>query len=834
MEPLLFKGIQDIRDALGLLRQRGVPITVVRMSSTRREIFADFPCEFHIAPDDSLKTQLYGTADVLLYASHYDSCPRPPQEAMAAGCAVVCTATSGALEYCRDGINALMVPVKSPERIADAVERLARDPDLRRRLIEGGLATAAEFPCEREWNEWEALLHRWVDESRARPGNERASNPAPRAAAPIDRPAETPCLALPPCALVGQLGSARELLRQGKFREAWNATLAAIEKRPFHPEAHLLLAEISQAAGDTATARHCAQRAREMTPKWKRPAKFLKKLSGRARPVKRDWLALPAIPARPRISVCLIARNEEAFLGRCLTSVKPIADQLVVIDTGSTDRTVEIARAHGAEVHHFEWCDDFSAARNAALEHATGDWVLAIDADEELLATEHTRLFADLNSAHVLGVRLPLTNAGLEHEGRSFVPRLFRNAPGLFYVSRVHEQIFSSILARAEEWGLQTAMGTAQLLHHGYSPELVRERRKTERNLHLLEKAVREIPSDANLLMNLGLELVRTGRFGEGLARYEEAFAALSSYPDQQQVPELREALLTQFSSQLMRARRYEDIVRVLRSPVASLSELTATLLFSLGLALMKLRRFEEAAACFRQCLARREQPVLSPINPEILKAGPAHCMAQCLIELGHTDAAGDALLAALKSDPDSQTVRMDLARVHAASGRPVDALRLLHGLISEAGAHPDAWRLGGEIALANPELLDFAIDWTGEAVRHLPDEPVLARQRGAALLLAGDPAGARPYLCKARQPSDPSQRAALCLCNFLTGDLAVDWPSADEPAVSAQFLKWYQRMVQTPAAGLLAEINTRLPDLARCLPTAASRLEAAIAEAAS
>src|SRR5690606_3961498 len=108
MEPLLFKGIQDVRHALELLRKRGVPFTAVRMSSTAPEIFADFPCEFHVTPCDSLKTRLYGTADILVYASHYDSCPRPPQEAMAAGCAVVCTATDGAMEYCRDGVNALL------------------------------------------------------------------------------------------------------------------------------------------------------------------------------------------------------------------------------------------------------------------------------------------------------------------------------------------------------------------------------------------------------------------------------------------------------------------------------------------------------------------------------------------------------------------------------------------------------------------------------------------------------------------------------------------------------------------------------------------------------
>jgi glycosyltransferase involved in cell wall biosynthesis len=80
----------------------------------------------------------------------------------------------------------------------------------------------------------------------------------------------------------------------------------------------------------------------------------------------------------------LIAKNEERFLPQCLRSVRALASQIVVVDTGSTDRTVDIAREFGAEVHSFSWCDDFSAARNAALEHATGDWILILDADEEL------------------------------------------------------------------------------------------------------------------------------------------------------------------------------------------------------------------------------------------------------------------------------------------------------------------------------------------------------------------------------------------------------------------------------------------------------------------
>ena len=87
--------------------------------------------------------------------------------------------------------------------------------------------------------------------------------------------------------------------------------------------------------------------------------------------------------------------------------MRSLANQIVVVDTGSTDRTVEIAKEFGAEVHSFTWSDDFSAARNAALEHATGDWVLALDADEELSAKDHEKLRVAMGDARQRGLRAP-------------------------------------------------------------------------------------------------------------------------------------------------------------------------------------------------------------------------------------------------------------------------------------------------------------------------------------------------------------------------------------------------------------------------------------------
>ena len=86
----------------------------------------------------------------------------------------------------------------------------------------------------------------------------------------------------------------------------------------------------------------------------------------------------------PQISLCMIAKNEQANLKKCLNSVKDLVDEIIIVDTGSTDKTKEIAKKFGAKIVDFKWKDDFSAARNECLKHATKDWILVLDADEAI------------------------------------------------------------------------------------------------------------------------------------------------------------------------------------------------------------------------------------------------------------------------------------------------------------------------------------------------------------------------------------------------------------------------------------------------------------------
>jgi len=654
---------------------------------------------------------------------------------------------------------------------------------------------------------------------------EAASGSAPRRTSKM--------LTVPPVASFGNLNGARELLSQEQILAAWNETIFALSVRPYHPEAFLLLAEIARAAGDSARAKKLAEHACKLAPKWKPAQQFLK--SPATKGVTK--VELPPLAdslftgGTLRLTVCLITKNEERFLDRCLESIRDIAQQIIVMDTGSTDRTVEIAQQHGVEVFSFAWCDDFSAARNAALERATGDWILMLDADEELLPDQREKLRKLMQGVSAMAFRLPMIDEGREEEGVSYVPRLFRNAPGLFYTGCVHEHVFLSVEVRRQEWGLSNKLGDATLLHHGYTAEVMQSRGKSARNLKLLQKALGKSPDDPNLLMNLGLELARAGRLQDGIEQYDAAFRALSALPANEVVPEFRETLLTQFCTHLVALKDFGRVARVLRSPLARTSGLTATLHWLLGLACIESKSFAEGAEQMRQCLATRKKPALSPVNKNILRGGPNHCLALCLAALKQHDAADQAFRAALQEEPTARPVRLDYARFLAESGQEVEALNALHQLVTEDSSDVRAWHLGGHVALSKPEFLEFACDWTGEAVNSHADQTAIIEQRAIVLLLSGKADEALPLWKKLDGKLTPCVRAALIICEALL-NCPIDVDATDPSGrVDREFVVWYRRLLGANASQAIETINKRMESLRHVVPEAVHILEAALAE---
>lgn len=489
----------------------------------------------------------------------------------------------------------------------------------------------------------------------------------------------------PRVASIGSLKEAHDLMDRMEYASAWNATLHAISLRPFHPDAYLQMVEIALSAGDDLQAQICAERLLQMTPHWDIAKKVHNSLHAHKKAI-HSKIKLPVIPdiGAPRLSVCLIVKNEEKFLQQCLSSIAPIAAQIIVVDTGSTDQTVAIAKKNGAEIFLFPWNDNFSDARNAAHEHATGDWVLILDADEEMPIQSHKQLAEDMSDQNVLGYRIPLCNVHESSDSVTYVPRLFRNAPGLFFVGRVHEQIYSSVIVRKAEWGMDAKLGTCRINHYGYDPVLVQERQKVKRNLRLMDRAVEEMPGEAALLMNFGLDLVNDGKLEKGLEKYRLAFAALEPHPADSVLPEVRERLLTLFGFHLLQAGNLDEIVQVMTSRMANDCGPTACMSFLLALALMRLGRHVEGIPHIRSCLAKRDAATLTSTCRNILKGSPHHLLAECLAATHQNDEAEKEYRRALELDPKSFGTIHDFARFLHRENRSVEALEILQSAIRE------------------------------------------------------------------------------------------------------------------------------------------------------
>lgn len=212
-------------------------------------------------------------------------------------------------------------------------------------------------------------------------------------------------------------------------------------------------------------------------------------------------MLLNSYKPHPEVSVCMIVKNEEKFLDNCLNSVKALADEIIIVDTGSTDRTVEIARSHGAKVYFHEWENDFSKARNYSLSYATKEWIFVIDADEELYQEDIPSLKNALTQDRYNVISINVYN--LTPEGRedvaTFLPsiRLFRRKVGALYDGIVHNQLTFNA-----EREVILRLGV-RLKHYGYGLDAESMKRKHERSRKLLEEQISENPDNAFAHFNL-------------------------------------------------------------------------------------------------------------------------------------------------------------------------------------------------------------------------------------------------------------------------------------------------------------------------------------------
>jgi tetratricopeptide (TPR) repeat protein len=352
----------------------------------------------------------------------------------------------------------------------------------------------------------------------------------------------------------------------------------------------------------------------------------------------------------------MIVKNEAANLPRCLSSVRPIADEIIVLDTGSIDNTVAIAHSFNAQVHHFPWTGDFSSARNESLNYVTGDWVLVLDADEVLVEAIAPTIQHAIQSSNVLVVNLLRHEIGATQSPYSLVSRLFRRHPDLHFTRPYHAMIDDSVVAlrqREPHWQIMDLPEVA-IQHYGYQTEAIASRSKWENARLTMERFLASNPGEPYVCSKLGALYVQQGRPQYGIELLERGLAQGKHQP--------------------------------IEAPV--LYELH----YHLGLAYTRLHHLEQAAQHYQLAL---QQPLLP-----LLKLGASNNLANLRRAMGDLAGAKELYLTCVAIDPNFAIAHHNLGLILKALGNLQEAIHHYQAAIALNPTYAEAHQNLGVVLL--------------------------------------------------------------------------------------------------------------------------------------
>ncbi len=270
----------------------------------------------------------------------------------------------------------------------------------------------------------------------------------------------------------------------------------------------------------------------------------------------------------PTLSLCMIVKDEEKNLKQCLESVQGLADEIIIVDTGSSDKTKEIAAKFTGKIYDFQWCDDFSAARNFSLKQAAGEWILVLDADEIITEEDHQAIKAAISKEGIAAYFVVTRNysndsslSGWQPCGDKFARqfqgwhpsvkiRLFRNRCRdcqVQFVGKMHEMVEEEALSKIG----RIEMLSIPIHHYGFGGLNDKNLAKTQKYVELTQQKIAAEPQNAKAYFELGVQYKELGR----LELAEEAFRHSLQLDNSHITPLLNLALVQQKQRKLEEAK---------------------------------------------------------------------------------------------------------------------------------------------------------------------------------------------------------------------------------------------------------------------------------------
>jgi glycosyltransferase involved in cell wall biosynthesis len=402
-----------------------------------------------------------------------------------------------------------------------------------------------------------------------------------------------------------------------------------------------------------------------------------------------------AASIRQRLSLCMIVRNEDKRLGRCLASAMPWAGETIVVDTGSTDGTIALAERAGARVLHFAWRDDFAAARNHALAAATREWVLVLDADEILRVDDAAAwaraLAADPAAAHGPAAYSMDCHDRIDDGGVAVGPvlRLFRRAvPDMLYRGEIHEQIVAVAERRCE-----TAHARfIHFEHDGHTGAVVAEHRTVERNLRLARLMVASRPDDPFSWFCLGQAIQAADpQSGEVISSFERALEKIELLGHDHRDESYLAALWINLVRALVRAGRAREALDVSRRALCDFAG-SPDLHFLRGKLLLDAGHVAAACRELEECLTPAAARFFLRQDPGAVSYAAETQLAICCLKLGQLDRAVRTLRHAVEHAPTAYHLpRFLLGILLISRGAAAEAEPLLAAVVAQRPQDFDA-----------------------------------------------------------------------------------------------------------------------------------------------